>query len=74
VQVRPCLVINKIDRLFNELHLTAEEAYHHIRKVLEQVNAVAGVLFNDRTPFSSSSHTHTHTPQIPLVLFLIYLF
>ena len=45
-KVKPCLVINKIDRLF-ELNLTPEEAFHRIRIVLEQVNAVTGTLFSE---------------------------
>lgn len=46
-RVRPLLVLNKIDRLFNERHLSADEAYYHLRKVLEQVNGVAGELWKE---------------------------
>jgi ribosome assembly protein 1 len=46
-KVRPCLVLNKIDRLISELKLSAEDAYHHIRKVLEQVNGLTGLLFKE---------------------------
>lgn len=41
--VRPVLVLNKIDRLFAELHLSPMEAYRHIQNVLEQVNVIMGV-------------------------------
>jgi ribosome assembly protein 1 len=37
-QLRPVLVLNKIDRLISELLFTPAEAYDHIRKILEQVN------------------------------------
>eukprot|EP01112_Ceratiomyxa_fruticulosa_P019964 TRINITY_DN6668_c0_g1_i1.p1 TRINITY_DN6668_c0_g1~~TRINITY_DN6668_c0_g1_i1.p1 ORF type:complete len:256 (-),score=67.51 TRINITY_DN6668_c0_g1_i1:72-725(-) len=44
-KVRPCLVLNKIDRLITELQMTPLEAYNHIKQILEQVNVVVGGLF-----------------------------
>lgn len=35
-------------RLILELQLTAEEAYEHLKRVLEQVNAVTGSLFTEQ--------------------------
>ncbi|XP_070684565.1 elongation factor-like GTPase 1 [Pempheris klunzingeri] len=46
--IRPVLVINKIDRLIMELKLTSQEAYGHLQKILEQVNAVTGALFTSK--------------------------
>ncbi|XP_078097129.1 elongation factor-like GTPase 1 [Mustelus asterias] len=46
--IRPVLVINKIDRLIIELKLTPLEAYIHLQKILEQVNAVTGSLFTSK--------------------------
>ncbi|KAJ8271563.1 hypothetical protein COCON_G00104220 [Conger conger] len=46
--IRPVLVINKIDRLIVELKLTPQEAYKHLKKILEQVNAVTGSLFTSK--------------------------
>ncbi|GAM29241.1 hypothetical protein SAMD00019534_124170 [Acytostelium subglobosum LB1] len=46
-RVRPCLVINKIDRLITEVNMTPLEAYQHIKKVIEQVNAVTGTLSSE---------------------------
>ncbi|XP_041917809.1 elongation factor-like GTPase 1 isoform X1 [Alosa sapidissima] len=46
--IRPVLVINKIDRLIVELKLTAQEAHTHLKKILEQVNAVTGSLFTSK--------------------------
>ncbi|KAK7912925.1 hypothetical protein WMY93_013136 [Mugilogobius chulae] len=46
--IRPVLVINKIDRLILELKLTSLEAYTHLQKILEQVNAVTGTLFTSK--------------------------
>ncbi|XP_008403314.1 elongation factor-like GTPase 1 isoform X2 [Poecilia reticulata] len=46
--IRPVLVINKMDRLIMELKLTALEAHTHLQKILEQVNAVTGTLFTSK--------------------------
>ncbi|KAJ1561950.1 Elongation factor-like GTPase 1, partial [Nowakowskiella sp. JEL0078] len=45
--VRPILVFNKIDRLIMELKLTTQEAYLHMNRILEQVNAVMGTFFSE---------------------------
>jgi elongation factor 2 len=41
-RVRPVLMVNKMDRVFSELHLEAEDCYQTFRKVIESVNAVIG--------------------------------
>ena len=41
-KLKPLLVINKMDRLIVELKLSPAEAYTHLSKLLEQVNAVMG--------------------------------
>lgn len=46
--IRPILVINKIDRLIMELKLTSQEAYMQLQKILGQVNAVTGSLFTSK--------------------------
>jgi ribosome assembly protein 1 len=43
--MKPLLVINKMDRLITELKMTPGEAYIHLCKLLEQVNAVLGSFF-----------------------------
>ncbi|ORX86638.1 P-loop containing nucleoside triphosphate hydrolase protein [Basidiobolus meristosporus CBS 931.73] len=43
--VRPVLVLNKIDRLITELQLTPLEAYTHLNNILEQVNAIMATFF-----------------------------
>lgn len=43
--LKPILVLNKIDRLILEKQLTPLDAYVHISQVLEQVNAVMGNIF-----------------------------
>ncbi|KNC99015.1 small GTP-binding protein domain [Spizellomyces punctatus DAOM BR117] len=45
--VRPVLVLNKIDRLITELKLTSSEAYIHLNKILEQVNAIMGTFYSE---------------------------
>ncbi len=43
--MKPLLVINKMDRLITELKMDPGEAYVHLSKLLEQVNAVLGSFF-----------------------------
>jgi ribosome assembly protein 1 len=43
--MKPLLVINKMDRLVTELKMSPAEAYTHLSKLLEQVNAVLGSFF-----------------------------
>ncbi|RVE43489.1 hypothetical protein evm_011861 [Chilo suppressalis] len=43
--IRPVLVLNKIDRLILEMQFTPLDAYIHLTQVMEQVNAVMGELF-----------------------------
>jgi ribosome assembly protein 1 len=44
-KLKPLLVINKMDRLITELKMSPGEAYIHLGKLLEQVNAVMGSFF-----------------------------
>mmetsp|Transcript_36629 Transcript_36629/g.56833 ORF Transcript_36629/g.56833 Transcript_36629/m.56833 type:complete len:926 (+) Transcript_36629:8-2785(+) len=44
-RVKPCLVINKIDRLITELQLEPEEAYLQLNRTLESVNVIMATLF-----------------------------
>ena len=44
-RLKPLLVINKVDRLVAELKMSPGEAYTHLSKLLEQVNAVIGSFF-----------------------------
>jgi ribosome assembly protein 1 len=44
-RLRPILVINKVDRLITELQLSPVDAYHHLSRLIEQVNAVMGSFF-----------------------------
>ncbi|KAJ3289374.1 Elongation factor-like GTPase 1 [Borealophlyctis nickersoniae] len=46
-RVRPILVLNKIDRLITELKLSPPEAYTHLNKILEQVNAIMGTFWSE---------------------------
>lgn len=43
--LKPVLVLNKIDRLITEKKMTPFDAYVHVTQVLEQVNVVVGHLF-----------------------------
>lgn len=44
-QLKPILVFNKLDRLITELKMSPSEAYSHLSKLLEQVNAVIGSFY-----------------------------
>ena len=45
-RMRPCLILNKIDRLALEMKLTPTEAFHHLRRIVENVNALSSSLLN----------------------------
>ncbi|KAJ3105210.1 Cytoplasmic GTPase/eEF2-like protein (ribosomal biogenesis) [Phlyctochytrium planicorne] len=45
--VRPILVLNKIDRLITELKMTPSEAYQHLSNILGQVNAIMGTFHTE---------------------------
>jgi ribosome assembly protein 1 len=44
--VKTILVLNKIDRLILELLLEPEDAYIHLSKIIEEVNAIVSQLIN----------------------------
>ncbi|CAI7582164.1 unnamed protein product [Penicillium pancosmium] len=44
-KLKPILVINKMDRLVTELMMSPSEAYSHLSRLLEQVNAVIGSFY-----------------------------
>ncbi|GAA5871870.1 hypothetical protein JCM8547_003293 [Rhodosporidiobolus lusitaniae] len=46
--LRPILVINKLDRLVTELKLSPIEAYHHLLRIIEDVNAVVGSFYSSQ--------------------------
>lgn len=43
--LKPILLLNKIDRLILERNMSTHDAEEHLRRVLEQVNAVVGNIF-----------------------------
>ena len=43
-RMRPCVILNKIDRLALEMKLTPSEAFTHLRRIVENVNALAFTL------------------------------
>lgn len=45
-KLKPILVLNKIDRLILEWQLSPLEAYHHLSRLIEQVNSVLGALYS----------------------------
>ena len=55
-RLRPCLVLNKMDRLITELDLTPKEAYEHLARIIEQVNAITSSFLNSEW---MGQETHT---------------
>ena len=53
----PCLVLNKIDRLCLESQLTTTEAFFHLRRILEQVNALAYTLVTSELQFNTEDYS-----------------
>jgi len=43
-RMKPCLVLNKMDRLASELQLDPHETWHRLRRTVERVNALAAAL------------------------------
>eukprot|EP00743_Colponemidia_sp_Colp-15_P008611 GILK01009370.1.p1 GENE.GILK01009370.1~~GILK01009370.1.p1 ORF type:complete len:1052 (-),score=185.23 GILK01009370.1:177-3332(-) len=61
--VKPCLFLNKIDRLILELQLTPHEAYLHMSQIIEQVNAIqSSFLTADLMKGDSDNTTVAHIP------------
>ena len=44
--IRPCLVLNKIDRLITELKYSPAEAHFHLQQILEKVQFNPSLLLN----------------------------
>jgi small GTP-binding protein len=66
--LQPILVLNKIDRLFLELQLDADEAYIHLRRVLEDANAVLGAyLAEQRLRLEEQATLCENEPSKPLI-------
>ncbi|KAK5582480.1 hypothetical protein RB653_004065 [Dictyostelium firmibasis] len=57
-KVKPCLVLNKIDRLILELHMTPLEAYQHLSKIIEQVNVITGTLTSEEIILKETSEDY----------------
>lgn len=64
--MKPCLVLNKIDRLCLEMKLTPTEAFYHLRRLVENANALASTLLNSelrkREELHESQNTGTSSP------------
>jgi ribosome assembly protein 1 len=46
-RMKPCLVLNKVDRLCLELQLSPHEAWHRLRRTVERVNSLAAALVSN---------------------------
>ena len=67
-KVRSVLILNKIDRLFNELNMNAEDVYKHLGIIIDQVNAILSGLIS--TDLQKTSETNSEDPEFsPFTLF-----
>lgn len=72
-RLRPCLVLNKLDRLVTELHLTPAEAYLRLHRILSDVNSIYSALRShsyfsvlaslEDQPSSSNSSSQDDLPE-----------
>ncbi|KAL6637528.1 hypothetical protein ACP70R_025100 [Stipagrostis hirtigluma subsp. patula] len=72
-RLRPCLVLNKLDRLITELHLTPAEAYTRLHRIVSDVNSIYSALRShsyfsllsalEDNPASSSSSSADDLPE-----------
>ena len=60
--VLPCIVFNKMDRLILELNMTPMEAYLHIQKLLERINAIVAT-FTNKDALRKDEETAQKTAQ-----------
>jgi elongation factor 2 len=47
-RIKPVLFVNKLDRIFLELHMEPEEAYQNFSRAVESVNVVIGTYLDDK--------------------------
>ena len=71
--IRPVLVLNKIDRLITEWKMTTYEAYQHLQRTLEQVNAITGELFTSDV-FAKSSEVNILAALTDIFTYILLLF
>ncbi|XP_059152512.1 elongation factor-like GTPase 1 [Physella acuta] len=57
--IRPILVLNKIDRLITQLKMVPLEAYYRLIQILEQVNLITNQLFTSDAMEKLSLNTNT---------------
>ncbi|KAK3149831.1 hypothetical protein QOZ80_3AG0223570 [Eleusine coracana subsp. coracana] len=72
-RLRPCLVLNKLDRLITELNLTPAEAYAKLHRIVSDVNSIYSALRShsyfsllsalEDSPASSSSSSTDDIPE-----------
>jgi len=69
-EIKPVLVLNKMDRLILELKLAPMDAYVHLSQLLEKVNAVMAQLLTsevfqkDQMKFGSRSRTTSKMEEV----------
>lgn len=61
--IRPCVVLNKMDRLITELQLTPRDAYEHLCRIIEQINVIVSSLFTAELMASSGQKKDAQTVE-----------
>ncbi|XP_055900516.1 elongation factor-like GTPase 1 [Biomphalaria glabrata] len=64
--IRPILVLNKIDRLISQLKMTPIEAYYHLIQILEQMNLFTNQLFTSNAMEKLSSETDKESKGVEI--------
>jgi len=69
--VKPILILNKIDRLFVEVEMTPMEAYQHMMKIIEQINAITSTFITadamEKAANSETDQVHAATASASAV-------
>ncbi|EAY86210.1 hypothetical protein OsI_07585 [Oryza sativa Indica Group] len=63
-RLRPCLVLNKVDRLVAELRLTPAEAHARLRRIVSEVNSIYSAL-RSRSYFSTLDAACALSQELP---------
>ncbi|CAI9717329.1 elongation factor-like GTPase 1 isoform X1 [Octopus vulgaris] len=73
--IKPVLLLNKIDRLILELHMEPQEAYLHLRQILEHINVLTSELFtsewmekSSNMPLNASEDSESWSADLNMIL------
>ena len=59
-KLKPILVLNKIDRLFTEMSMSATDVWHHLKSLIETINGEVAGLANQQLVLKTELKSGTH--------------